>query len=137
MSLADSIRGWMAESLGDLGGPVVDRLLFGMDDAGEVAAQVDAWCSDPPRCPGRRSTGLDHPSVGCVALVTLADGSGRGHQGAPARPEHGLPGRCAGGAAGRDRGAGVAAPAPVVAPAPIRDGGPLATAMLALARTPA
>jgi hypothetical protein len=110
---------------------VVEQGLFGTDDADETAALVDRWCRRHLGVPvaGARRWAT---SVGTVAVVALADGAEvavKVHQ--ADRSEAFLRGVQAVQRAVVQ--ADVAAPSPLAGPAPIRDGGPLATAETAVA----
>jgi Ser/Thr protein kinase RdoA (MazF antagonist) len=114
------------ETWSEVGGPVVDRTLFGTDDADDVASMVDTWCRDHLGS-GIASARRWTASVGSVAVVDLADGTAAAikvHQANRSRRflrgVHQIQQAVA--------AAGIAAPLPRAGPAPIRDGGPLATA---------
>ena len=108
------------------GGPVVDRLLFGVDRADEVAAIVSAWCATnlgSPVAVGHRWM----TSVGSVAVVDLADGRTvvvKVHQ--PDRDPRFL--RAVQAVQRAVASAGIACPRPLAAPAPIGPTGSLAVA---------
>ena len=113
------------------GGPVVDRLLFGVDRAEEVAAIVSDWCAThlgSPVTAGHRWM----TSVGSVAVVDLADGRTvvvKVHQ--PDRSPRFL--RAVQAVQGAVASAGIACPQPIAAPAPIGPTGSLAVADTVLA----
>ena len=113
------------------GGPVVDRLLFGVDRADGVAAIVSDWCATnlgSPVAAGHRWM----TSVGSVAVVDLADGRTvvvKVHQ--PDRDPRFL---CAVQEVQRAvASAGIACPRPLASPAPIGPAGSLAVADTLLA----
>jgi len=113
------------------GGPVVDRLLFGVDRADEVAAIVSAWCATnlgSPVAVGHRWM----TSVGSVAVVDLVDGRAvvvKVHQ--PDRDPRFL--RAVQAVQRAVASAGIACPRPLAAPAPIGSTGSLAVADTLLA----